>query len=61
MMNKTCVAFGSFEFVHKGHRKIAKKVVEVAKERNLTPAVVCWEKEGKTYTTEEEKEYLLNI
>lgn len=58
-MNNTCVAFGSFEFVHKGHRKIAEKVVEIAGERSLTPAIVCLEKEGKTYSTEEEKEYLL--
>lgn len=59
MMNNTCVAFGSFEFVHRGHRKIAEKVVEVAKEKGLTPVIVCQEKEGKVFTTEEEKEYLL--
>ena len=59
LMNKTCVAFGEFEFIHKGHIKIAETVVAVAKEQNLTPVIVCFEREGKVYTTEEEKEYLL--
>lgn len=59
MMNNTCVAFGDFEFVHRGHRKIAETVVEIAKERNLTSVIVSFEKEGKVYITEEEKEYLL--
>ena len=59
LMNNTCVAFGAFEFVHKGHIKIAEMVVKIAKERGLTPVIVCLEKEGKLFTTEEEKEYLL--
>lgn len=59
MMNNTCVSFGTFEFIHKGHKKIAETVAQVAKERGLTPAIVSFEKEGKVFTTEEEKEYLL--
>lgn len=59
MINNTCVAFGTFEFVHRGHIKIAEKVVEVARDRGLTPVIVSLEKEGKVFTTEEEKEYLL--
>ena len=59
IMNNTCVAFGSFEFVHRGHRKIAEKVVEVAKTRGLTPVIVCIEDDQLTFTTFEEKEYLL--
>ncbi len=59
LMNNTCVAFGEFEFIHKGHIKIAETVVKVAKERGLTPVIVCFEKEGKVFATTEEKEYLL--
>ena len=59
MMNNTCVAFGTFEFVHKGHIKIAETVVKTAKEKGLTSVIVSLEKEGKVFTTEEEKEYLL--
>ena len=59
MMNRTCIAFGTFEFVHKGHMKVAETVVQVAKNRNLTPVIVSFEQEGKVFTTEEEKEYLL--
>lgn len=59
MMNNTCVAFGAFEFVHKGHIKIAETVVKAAKEKGLTSVIVSLEKEGKVFTTEEEKEYLL--
>lgn len=59
MMNNTCVAFGTFEFIHKGHKKIAEKVVEVAKERGLTPVIVCIEDDEPVFTTFEEKEYLL--
>lgn len=59
MMNNTCVAFGRFEFVHKGHKKIAEKVVGIAKERGLTPVIVCIEDDEPVFTTFEEKEYLL--
>ena len=36
-MKDTCVAYGYFDGVHKGHLAVAKKVVEVAKEKGLTP------------------------
>lgn len=58
-MENTCVAFGSFEGVHKGHVKVAETVAAVAKEKGLTPVVVSIPVEGKVFTTEEEKEYLL--
>ncbi len=59
MIKNTCVTFGTFEFVHRGHRKIAETVVDISRARGLTSVVVSFEKEGKVYTTEEEKEYLL--
>ena len=39
-MKDTCVAYGYFDGVHKGHLAVAKKVVEVAKEKGLTPVIV---------------------
>ncbi len=59
VINNTCVAFGTFQFVHRGHRKIVEKVVEIARERNLTSVIVSLEQEDAVYTTEEEKEYFL--
>ena len=32
-MKDTCVAYGCFDGVHKGHLAVAKKVVEAAKEK----------------------------
>lgn len=54
-----CVAFGSFEFVHKGHLKVAERVVELAKQNDLCSMIVGCVSEGEVYTTEKEKEYLL--
>lgn len=56
-MKDTCVAYGYFDGVHKGHLAVAKKVVEVAKEKGLTPVIVSYAKEGQVLSTEEEKEY----
>ena len=39
-MKDTCVAYGCFDGVHKGHLAVAKKVVEAAKEKGLTPVIV---------------------
>lgn len=58
-MKNTCVAFGSFESVHKGHIKVAETVAAVAKEKGLTSVVVSIPAGGKVFTTEDEKEYLL--
>ncbi len=58
-MTNTCVTYGSFESVHKGHLKVAETVAAVAKKKGLTPVVVSVPVEGKVFTTEEEKEYLL--
>ena len=55
---KQCVAFGSFEFVHRGHLKVAKRVVELAKEKRLDSKIVSCPAIGEVYTTEKEKEYL---
>ena len=32
-MENTCVAYGCFDSIHKGHLAIAKKLVEIAKEK----------------------------
>ena len=57
-MKDTCVAYGCFDGVHKGHLAVAEKVVEAAKEKGLTPVIVSCAKEGQVLSTEEEKEYL---
>lgn len=58
-MQNTCVAFGEFESMHKGHLKVAKTVADVAKEKGLSAVIVSTPVEGKVFTTEDEKEYLL--
>lgn len=57
--NGACVAFGSFEFVHRGHRKIAERMLELASEHCLEHMLVSCPHDGEVYTTEKEKEYLL--
>lgn len=57
-MKGTCVAYGYFDGVHKGHIEVAKKVVELGKEKGLTSVIVSRAKEGQVLSTEEEKEYL---
>ena len=57
-MQDTCVAYGYFDGMHKGHINVAKKTVETAKEKGLTSVVVSCKKVGEVLSTEEEKEYL---
>ena len=54
-----CVAFGSFEFVHKGHLNVAERVVELARVHSYRSIIISCPSEGEVYTTEKEKEYLL--
>ena len=46
-MKDTCVAYGCFDGVHKGHLAVAKKVVEAAKEKGLVGL------EGKDYVVKD--------
>ncbi len=57
--NGACVAFGSFEFVHKGHRKVIERTIELASVQGLESVVISCPSNGEVYTTEKEKEYLL--
>jgi riboflavin kinase/FMN adenylyltransferase len=57
-LNHTCVAFGGFDGVHKGHRAVLKKLEEAAREHNLTAVVLSLYYPGEqVLTTEAEKEY----
>ena len=56
---KACAAFGSFEFVHRGHLAVAKKLAEIAKQKNMQSVIVSCPSSAEVYTTEKEKEYLL--
>ena len=58
---KACVAFGSFEFVHRGHLKVAERVVELANEKGLCSKIVSCQPAGEVYTTEKEKEYFRKV
>lgn len=58
-MENTCVAYGKFDSLHKGHLKIAETVAAAAKEKGLTSVMVSQSAEEKVLTTEREKEYLL--
>lgn len=57
-MRNTCLAYGSFESVHRGHLKIAETVVSAAKEKGLKSAIISIPESDRVFTTEEEKEYL---
>ena len=59
-MENTCVAYGCFNTMHKGHMAIAEKVKETAQAKGLTPVIVTFPKEGKVLQTEVEKAYLFN-
>lgn len=60
MENKgACVAFGSFEFVHRGHLAVAERVAELAREKNMQSVIISCPSGTEVYTTEKEKEYLL--
>lgn len=56
---QTCLTYGSFEFVHRGHLQVLNTLVQVAKEEDLTSVVVSCPAEGSVFTTEEEKAYLM--
>lgn len=58
-MENTCVAFGSFDGVHKGHLKIVEETVAQAKKKGLASVVISCPADGSVMTTEREKEYLL--
>ncbi len=54
----TCIAFGTFDSVHRGHLKVAQTLAREAARRNLTSVIVSFRKEGEVLTTEREKEFL---
>lgn len=63
-MKNTCVAFGSFDGIHKGHLAIVDKLVSEGKSNNCKSIVLsCYSEEeaakSKVLTTEEEKAYFL--
>jgi riboflavin kinase/FMN adenylyltransferase len=64
-MSNTCVAFGTFDGVHTGHRAVIDKLLNISK-NGLTSVVLSFDydeallNEKKFLTTEEEKQYLLS-
>lgn len=62
-LNNTCVAFGSFDGVHRGHRAIINKLLDIARQ-GFTSVILSFEYdqtilEKKILSTEIEKQYLL--
>lgn len=62
-LNNTCVAYGSFDGVHRGHRAIINKLLDTARQ-GFTSVVLSFEYdqtilEKKILSTEIEKQYLL--
>jgi riboflavin kinase/FMN adenylyltransferase len=56
--HNTCITFGCFDGVHKGHKIVLEKLVEVANKRNLSSLVLSmYTPDEKVLTTEAEKEY----
>lgn len=64
-MRNTCVAFGSFDGVHMGHRAVINKLLDTSKQ-GLTSVILSFHydeillNEKKILSTEEEKQYILN-
>jgi riboflavin kinase/FMN adenylyltransferase len=66
-MSNTCVAFGSFDGMHSGHRAVVDKLLEVSSRQGLTSVVLYYDYEEdllrgkKVLSTGIEKKYLLSI
>lgn len=64
-LTNTCVAFGSFDGIHKGHRAVVDKLLDISKQ-GLTSVVLSFDysdillNEKKILSTELEKQYLLS-
>lgn len=56
-MKDTCVVYGTFDGVHRGHVKVIEKAVETAKEKGLQAVVLSKISEKDYLTNEREKEY----
>lgn len=58
-LKDTCVAWGVFDGMHRGHRKVVEELTAQAKKNGLVSVIVSCPGEGAVLTTEKEKEYLL--
>ena len=54
------VSLGNFDGIHRGHQKLMKKNIEIARSKNLIPSVLLF-KENSKKTLNNEKEYLTSI
>lgn len=54
------VSLGNFDGIHRGHQKLMKKNIEIARTKNLIPSVLLF-KENSKKTLNIEKEYLTSI
>lgn len=56
---RLCIALGTFDGVHYGHRKIIQDVVNTARERNIKSAVLTFDKHPSTVLKPDEKIMLI--
>lgn len=56
-MKDTCVVYGTFDGVHRGHVKVIEKAVETTKVKGLQTVVLSKSSEKDYLTNEREKEY----
>lgn len=57
-LKNTCISYGVFDSVHKGHLKVAEELSQAAADRGLTSVIVSLKKDAQVLTTEQEKEFL---
>ena len=60
-MERTCIAYGTFDSVHRGHLRLAGELSAQGKKKGLTSVLVVLSGEDKVLTTEQEKEYFRKI
>ena len=60
-MDRTCIAYGTFDSVHRGHLRLAGELSAQGKKKGLTSVLVVLSGEDKVLATEQEKEYFLKI
>lgn len=63
-LNGTCLAIGDFDGLHRGHKAVLEKLVQVGAERSLAPVLLSFDRDEaqtgpKRLTTEAEKRLLL--
>ncbi len=57
-LEKTAIALGGFDAIHLGHQRIIETMVQLAKEKNLTPVVYLFQNQPKAFLQGIEGKYV---